>query len=94
VISRETVLHVARLAELSLGDDEVEPLTQDLATIISYVEQLAQVDTEGVGPLQPPGGLTRWRVDEAIPGLSHDDALAGATHTADGGFAVPPFVTR
>jgi len=90
--TRETVLHVAALASLSLDDDEVTALATDLAAIVQYVEQLSAVDTEGLarGPITPTASL---RPDEPQPGLTHDDALAQAPRAVDGGFAVPPFAS-
>ena len=92
MITRETVQHVAELAELRLHDDEIDTLARDVAAIVAYVEQLSEVDTEGVSPVRPALGLARWRADEPIPGLTNEAALAGAPKTEDGGFAVPRFV--
>jgi aspartyl-tRNA(Asn)/glutamyl-tRNA(Gln) amidotransferase subunit C len=94
VIARETVVHVADLAELSLDDDEIDALTEDLAAIVAYVEQLSEVVTEGVSPLRAATGLAPWRADEPKPCLTHDEALAAAPRAVEGGFAVPTFVTR
>jgi aspartyl-tRNA(Asn)/glutamyl-tRNA(Gln) amidotransferase subunit C len=94
VIARETVLHVAKLAELSLEDDEVDAFTRDLATLVVYVEKLNEIDTEGVPPLRPVIGLARWRADEPAPCLTREEALANAPRVVAGGFAVPPFVTK
>jgi aspartyl-tRNA(Asn)/glutamyl-tRNA(Gln) amidotransferase subunit C len=94
MIARETILHVAELAELSLDDAEVDVLTRDLAAIVRYVEQLGEVDTEGVSPMRTPHGLARWRADEAAACLTQDEALAQAPLAIDGAFAVPPFIKR
>ncbi len=94
MIEKATVLHVAELASLSLAEDEVDALAKDLANIVHYVEQLSAVDTEGVAPMtvastQPDA----WRPDEPREGLTHEEALAQAPETRDGGFAVPPFAS-
>jgi aspartyl-tRNA(Asn)/glutamyl-tRNA(Gln) amidotransferase subunit C len=96
MIKRETVVHVAELAALSLTEAEVDELARDLAAIVAYVEQLDHVDTEGVSPAMSGMGVSQagFRSDEPQPGLSHEDALASAPRTEGGGFAVPPFVTR
>jgi aspartyl-tRNA(Asn)/glutamyl-tRNA(Gln) amidotransferase subunit C len=94
-IQREVVLHVAELASLSLDEAEVASLTRELDAIVRYVEQLGDVDTEGVEPAAgAPIAAARgpWRADEPAPGLSHDDALAQAPRAAEGGFVVPGFV--
>jgi aspartyl-tRNA(Asn)/glutamyl-tRNA(Gln) amidotransferase subunit C len=94
VIHRDTVLHIAALAELSLREDEAAALTHDLAAIVGYVDQLGQVDTEGVPPMRAPSGLAPWRADEPTPGLTHEQALAAAPRVTGEGFGVPPFLKR
>jgi aspartyl-tRNA(Asn)/glutamyl-tRNA(Gln) amidotransferase subunit C len=92
MIHRETVLHVAALASLSLDDDEVTALTRDLAAIVQYVEQLQAVDTEGIAP-SPNQTAAPLRTDEPQAGLTHEEALAQAPRAIDGAFAVPPFAS-
>jgi aspartyl-tRNA(Asn)/glutamyl-tRNA(Gln) amidotransferase subunit C len=87
------VLHVAKLASLSLSDDEVERFAGELARIVKYFEQLDQLDTRDI----PPTAHVRldrapWRDDKSVPGLSHEDALAQAPRVEEGGFAVPTFI--
>lgn len=50
-ISREEVVHLAKLSALELSNDEIERFTGDLENIIAYVDQLQEVDTQGVEPL-------------------------------------------
>jgi aspartyl-tRNA(Asn)/glutamyl-tRNA(Gln) amidotransferase subunit C len=92
-VNRALVLHVAKLASLSLSDDEADRLTADLARITGYVEQLESLDTTGV----PPTAHVRidrmpLRDDVVKPGLSHEEALSEAPRAEEGGFAVPAFV--
>jgi aspartyl-tRNA(Asn)/glutamyl-tRNA(Gln) amidotransferase subunit C len=49
-ITRETVLYVARLARLSLSDDEVGRMQRDLDAVLGYVQKLSELDTTGVPP--------------------------------------------
>ena len=92
-IDRAQVLHVARLASLSLSDDEADHLAKDLAAIVAYVDQLETLDTTGVEPTaQVVLGRAAWREDEVRPGLSHEQALAQAPRVEAEGFAVPTFV--
>ena len=93
-VTRDTVLHVARLASLSLAEEEVDPLARDLAAIVSYVEQLGELDLEAVPPTRQVGEGSGLREDEPVPGLSHEDALAAAPRTEGGGFSVPTFVEQ
>jgi len=91
-VSRETVLHVAELASLSLDDGEVDALAKDLHAIVAYVEQLGAVDTEGVEPYAHSGAETVLRKDVVATGLSREEALSKAPHATEEGFAVPRFV--
>jgi aspartyl-tRNA(Asn)/glutamyl-tRNA(Gln) amidotransferase subunit C len=92
-ITRETVLHVARLARLELAEGEVEQMQRDLANILGHVEQLAALSTEGV-PETAHVAAERapLRADRTVSGLDSDTALAEAPRKAEGGFAVPGFV--
>ena len=92
-VDRALVLHVAKLACLSLSDLEADRFAGELARIIGLVEQLDLVETSDVPPTAHVQ-LERapWREDEPAPGLSHDDALAQAHRVEQGGFAVPTFV--
>jgi len=92
-IDRGVVDHVKKLACLSLTDEETARMTADLAAIVKYVEELSELDTSNVEPTTSVQlGPTAWRADTVCEGLSHDDALAGAPRSGDGGFAVPGFV--
>ena len=97
VLTRKDVAHVAALAQLTLSDEETERLTRELGTIVAYVKELEAVDTTDVPPtahIDHAGGdiTAAWRPDEPAPGLSRDEALAGAPHAGELGFAVPAFV--
>ena len=92
-LDRSHIDHVAKLASLSLTDEEAERMTGELGAILQYVEELALVDTSDVAPTAALKlGPTAWRQDVAVPGLSHEDALAQAPRAAEDGFAVPAFV--
>jgi aspartyl-tRNA(Asn)/glutamyl-tRNA(Gln) amidotransferase subunit C len=92
-IDRELVLHVAKLASLSLGEAEVERFAGELARIVGYVEQLETLDTQDI----PPTAHVQveripLRRDDVTPGLSHDEALDQAPQIEAEGFAVPAFL--
>jgi len=92
-VDRERITHVALLASLSLTEDEIEKMAKELGRIVAYVEQLAELDTESVVPMTTlSDGRDALRPDEVRPGLSHDEALAGAPRALSGGFAVPLFL--
>lgn len=85
--------HVARLARLALTDDERERFHRQLGVILDHAERVREVAAEDVPPTSHPVPLTNvLREDEPRPGLSHEDALAGAPEAEDGRFKVPRIV--
>jgi len=67
-ISRDDVLHIARLAELAVDDAEVERLTRQLDDIVGYVAQLEALPPEPGAELFHPGPRElAWRTDEVRP---------------------------
>jgi aspartyl-tRNA(Asn)/glutamyl-tRNA(Gln) amidotransferase subunit C len=92
-ITRETVLHVARLARLELEDSEVERMQRDLGKILGYMQELADVSTEGIqATAHIAAERAPLREDQVVPSLEHDLALAEAPRRGGGAFAVPAFV--
>jgi aspartyl-tRNA(Asn)/glutamyl-tRNA(Gln) amidotransferase subunit C len=78
-LSAEQVAWVAHLARLELTPEELATMTRQLGSIVDYVAQLQQVNTEGVEPLSHAlGGHNVFRPDEPAPSLSVDEALANA----------------
>jgi aspartyl-tRNA(Asn)/glutamyl-tRNA(Gln) amidotransferase subunit C len=90
-ISRDEVLHVARLARLELTDDEVERFTEQLSAILEAVAKVSELDLSDVEPTAHPLDLVNvWAEDEPQPSLPVDEALANAPDRHDGFFKVPP----
>jgi aspartyl-tRNA(Asn)/glutamyl-tRNA(Gln) amidotransferase subunit C len=90
-ISRDEVLHVARLARLALTDEEVERLGAQLNAILEAVGKVAELDLDDVEPTAHPLELVNvWANDEPRPSLPVDEALANAPEREDGFFKVPP----
>ena len=88
-----TVRRIARLARIRVGDDEVDRLAGELATIIGWVEQLREIDVDGVEPLTGPvQAALRMREDVVTDGDRHDDVLRNAPEHAGSFFAVPKVV--
>jgi aspartyl-tRNA(Asn)/glutamyl-tRNA(Gln) amidotransferase subunit C len=89
-ITREQVLHVAKLARLELNAEEIDRTQTQLAAILGYVDAISVLDVSGVEPyfraFAPEGAL---RTDVATPSLSRELALSQAPASAEGGFAVP-----
>jgi aspartyl-tRNA(Asn)/glutamyl-tRNA(Gln) amidotransferase subunit C len=89
-ISRDDVLHVARLARLEIPDDEVEHVQAELGQILEAVGKVAELDLSGVEPTSHPLDVVNvWGDDEPRPSLPREDALANAPDPADGSFRVP-----
>jgi aspartyl-tRNA(Asn)/glutamyl-tRNA(Gln) amidotransferase subunit C len=90
VIDREQVLHVARLARLRLSDEEVERMSGELSSILDSIEQIGELDLEGVEPTSHVVNVENvLRPDEPRPSLPRPSALAGAPDATDDGFRVP-----
>jgi aspartyl-tRNA(Asn)/glutamyl-tRNA(Gln) amidotransferase subunit C len=90
VIDREQVLHVAKLARLRLTDEEVEKMSGELSVILEAIEQIGELDLEGVQPTSHVVDLENvLRPDEPRPSLPRERALANAPDASDDGFRVP-----
>ncbi len=89
-LDRKTVKHIAWLARISLEDAEVETMSHELTRIIDWVEQLAEVDTEGVAPMTSAVALElRRRADRVTEGGDPEPIVGNAPDPAQGFFAVP-----
>jgi aspartyl-tRNA(Asn)/glutamyl-tRNA(Gln) amidotransferase subunit C len=90
VIDRAQVLHVAKLARLRLTDEEVERMSGELSTILEAIEQIAELDLEGVQPTSHVIDLENvLRPDEPRPCLPRERALENAPDATEDGFRVP-----
>ena len=86
-ISKEQVEHVARLARLSLTDEEVRLYTGQLNDILQFAEKLNELDTEGVEPTSHVLPMANvLRADEKRPSLNREQALLNAPDQKDGMF--------
>jgi aspartyl-tRNA(Asn)/glutamyl-tRNA(Gln) amidotransferase subunit C len=88
-VTVETVDHVARLARLSLTDEERRVFARQLEEILAWAESLQSLDTTDVPPMSQPGQSIALRKDEPRAGLDREAALAAASDAADGLFRVP-----
>jgi aspartyl-tRNA(Asn)/glutamyl-tRNA(Gln) amidotransferase subunit C len=89
-LTAEQVRWVAHLARLELTDAELATLTPQLSAIVDYVNQLQQVNTDGVEPLAHALETHNvFRADEPAPSLPVDAALANAPQRRGDFYAVP-----
>ncbi|MFN2504563.1 MAG: Asp-tRNA(Asn)/Glu-tRNA(Gln) amidotransferase subunit GatC [Acidimicrobiales bacterium] len=92
-LSRDDVLHVARLARLNLSDEEVDRFTGQLAAVLEHAADVAALDTSGVPPTAHPLPLENvLREDEVRPSLGPDEFLTEAPAAEAGRFRVPPIL--
>ena len=92
-VDTDTVRHIAKLARIAMSDEEIERLVPELNNILGWVEQLGEVNTDGVEPLTAvvPNKL-RLREDKVTDGNCRDDVLATAPVAEHGFFAVPKVI--
>ena len=92
-LSREDVLHVARLARIRLSDEELDRYAQQLADVLEHAAAVSALDTAGVTPTAHPLPLRNvMRSDEVVPCLDRDAVLAEAPAAEEGRFRVPPIL--
>ena len=90
-ITREEVLHVAKLARLELTEEEVERLTGELGAILEAVGKVAELDLSDVPPTSHPLSLVNaWGEDVPHDSLGLDVVFANAPQREDNLFRVPP----
>jgi aspartyl-tRNA(Asn)/glutamyl-tRNA(Gln) amidotransferase subunit C len=90
-ITREQVLHVAKLARLALTEDELQRLEAQLGAILDAVGKVSELDLADVPATSHPLDLVNvFAEDEPRPSLPRDVALANAPHAEDDAFRVPP----
>jgi aspartyl-tRNA(Asn)/glutamyl-tRNA(Gln) amidotransferase subunit C len=90
VITKDEVLHVARLARLALSEDEIGPMARQLSAVLDHIARIGELDLEDVPPtshvVEVSGAL---REDEPRPCLPREVALAQAPAVSEDGFLVP-----
>ena len=90
-ISRDEVVHVARLARLALTDEELDRFAGQLDAILEAVGKVSELDLSEVEPTLHPLALSNvWAQDEPRPSLDVEEALANAPDREDDAFRVPP----
>ncbi len=92
-VDEATVRHIARLARLKIDDDEAKTLEGELSGILDWVEQLDEVDTDGVEPMTRVVAMTmKKRLDGVTDGGKAEAVTQNAPERADHFFVVPKVV--
>lgn len=97
-ISRDDVAHLARLARLDLGEEELNEYAAQIDGIVDHVAAIREVNTEGVEPLSHPtqnvdGAVSVMREDAVIPTLTAEQALDQAPEQDQQRFQVPQILS-
>lgn len=92
-VDSDTVRRIAHLARIRLEEDRVEPMREELNTILAFVEQLGEVDTSNVEPMTAVVETKmRLRADAVTDGNKTADIVMNAPQSDDGFFMVPKVV--
>jgi aspartyl-tRNA(Asn)/glutamyl-tRNA(Gln) amidotransferase subunit C len=92
-VDADTVRRVARLARIDVAEDEVEPLRGELNAILAFVEQLGEVNVEGVEPMTSVTPMAmKMRQDDVTDGGIADAIVQNAPARDDHFFVVPKVV--
>ncbi len=92
-VDKNTVRKVARLARIAVPEERLEPMAAELNGILAWIEQLNEVDVNGVEPMTSPVAMSLpLREDKVTDGDIRDQVLANAPKSEDGFFVVPKVV--
>jgi aspartyl-tRNA(Asn)/glutamyl-tRNA(Gln) amidotransferase subunit C len=92
-LDEATVARIARLARIAVPEEELAPLATELSHILEWIEQLNEVDTDGVAPMTSVAAMQlAWRADAVTDGGRPEDILANAPERQGGWFVVPKVV--
>jgi aspartyl-tRNA(Asn)/glutamyl-tRNA(Gln) amidotransferase subunit C len=89
MLSKEDVIKIAQLARIALTDEEVEKYQKDLSTVLEYVEELKQVNAEGLEEISQVTGLINvQRDDKPVIGDNQQEIFSQAPEMKDGFYKV------
>jgi aspartyl-tRNA(Asn)/glutamyl-tRNA(Gln) amidotransferase subunit C len=92
-LDKAAVAHIAMLARIKLPETEQDRIAGELSHIMTWIEQLSEVDTDGVAPMASVVAMTMpLREDVVTDGKRVEDILANAPEQAHGFFVVPKVV--
>jgi aspartyl-tRNA(Asn)/glutamyl-tRNA(Gln) amidotransferase subunit C len=92
-ITRNEVLHLAKLAHLEFGEEEIDRFTRQISSILDYVARLNELDTSRIEPTASiESGSPALRDDALAPSIPRCDALANAPESDGVHFKVPKVI--
>jgi aspartyl-tRNA(Asn)/glutamyl-tRNA(Gln) amidotransferase subunit C len=92
-LDKTTVRAIADLARIEVRDEELDHLAGELSNILTFVEQLAEVNTDGIQPMTSVAAMSLpLRKDEVTDGGYPEAVLANAPEAEEGFFTVPKVV--
>lgn len=92
-LDKDTVKNIAYLARIRVGDDQLQPLAGELSSIMDWIEQLQELDTDGVEPMASVSDVTLpQRKDVVTDGNCQSAVLKNAPDREEGFFTVPKVV--
>ena len=94
-LTQKEVEYVAGLAPIQVSEAEKEQLSHQLSSILTYMEELNQVDTQGISPMASVVSQANvLREDEVRESVTQDKAIANAPTAKDGMFQVPKIISE
>lgn len=92
-VDQATVRRVANLSRIEVSEDNIEKMQTELNTILGFIEQLSEVDVEGVEPMTSVMPMDmKKRSDEVTDGSKAADIVANAPESDDNFFVVPKVI--
>lgn len=92
-LDKATVARIANLARIEVPESDLEPLAGELSSILTWIEQLSEVDVEGVQPMTSVAPMRlKQREDKVTDGDRPAEVVANAPETAEGYFLVPKVI--
>ena len=94
-ISREEVIHIAKLACLNLSDEEIEKYTKDMQEILEFANTVNNVNTDNIKETIGANSICNvFRKDEVKQSMSKEDLLKNAPSQDDGMFRIPKVINN
>lgn len=93
-INAKTIAHLANLSRLHIADSQMEQYQQDLQKMVAFIEQLNELNTEGVAPLRMMSAAAEQREDRVQGSLSLEEAMHNAPASHPPYFTVPKVINK